>query len=148
MEEEGRKGKHEIGKIKGNIQEENGMEKPGKEILCTPRERGRRTGEELRARERSNSASILDYVRREEGIENELVKIKKKREEKEKETQEIFKEQHVGENTARGVDGGKRRRRESGEEERGRNADSNPERDKRGDGRYEKRGKRNKGKVE
>jgi len=82
MEEEGRKGKHEIGKIKGNIQEKNGMERSGKEILCTPRGRGKRTVEELRARERSNLASILDYVRREEGSENELIKIKRNKEEK------------------------------------------------------------------
>ncbi|GAB1867292.1 hypothetical protein CAJAP_08371 [Camponotus japonicus] len=93
------------------------MEKTGKEMLCTPRRRGRRTGEELRARERSNSASILDYVRREEDSENELSKIKRKREEKERETQEVFKRSNMMERTPPGdwreekdgrVDAGKR----------------------------------------
>lgn len=62
MEKEGRKGKHEIEKIKGNIQEEIGMERIGKEIAGTPRGREKRTSDKLRAREKSNSASILDYV--------------------------------------------------------------------------------------
>lgn len=114
MEGEGRKEKHEIGKSKGNMQEETGKERTRKEITCTPRGRRRGTGEELRARERSNLANILEYVRREEGIESELSKVKRKRKEKEREVQEIFKRSNMLERTPPGE---WREEKEEGKEE-------------------------------
>jgi hypothetical protein len=77
------------------IVDRNGRVNLGREVFVTPKEakkgKGRPTNEELRMRERANSTSIMDFVRGDKGMSGDLVRAKRKREEKEQLADAIFK---------------------------------------------------------
>ncbi|XP_024880614.1 uncharacterized protein PF11_0207-like, partial [Temnothorax curvispinosus] len=83
-------------------------EKTDKEVFATPKEekrgKGRLTKEEFRRRERSRSLSILEFMTSDNSTACELAKAKRKREENEQRTMEIFKRDNKTVRTPPGMD--------------------------------------------